>query len=86
SCRYSLNQVVHQSCPPSSSSHRRLRSPTSRRPTLPLPLSSRTPSTGSSPRPVTMAAFDTAFASNLTATFNDGSYDVASFKQYFTAV
>lgn len=32
------------------------------------------------------AAFDTAFASNLTATFNDGSYDVASFKQYFAAV
>ena len=32
------------------------------------------------------AAFDTAFAPNLTATFNDGSYDFDSFKAYFAAV
>ncbi|KAI4522985.1 hypothetical protein K523DRAFT_361897 [Schizophyllum commune Tattone D] len=31
-------------------------------------------------------AFDAAFAPNLTATFNDGSYDFAGFRAYFAAV
>ncbi|EJD41861.1 hypothetical protein AURDEDRAFT_68228, partial [Auricularia subglabra TFB-10046 SS5] len=31
-------------------------------------------------------AFDKAFAPNVTATFNDGSHNLAQFKAYFTAV
>lgn len=32
------------------------------------------------------AAFDAAFATNVSATFNDGSYDFTQFKAYFAAV